>query len=67
MVLRMMKITGSLKTGIAIASGHNYTVKNMNFLTYSWGTTWGMKGYIMMSRNKDNQCGIATQASYPTV
>merc|ERR1711874_304199 len=54
--------SGVLAVGFGSESGTNYwKVKN------SWGTSWGMNGYVLIERGV-NKCGIASgPPSYPTV
>lgn len=48
--------------GYSTENGKDYwLVKNL------WVKNWGIDGYIKMSQNNNNNCGIATQAIDPIV
>uniref|UniRef100_UPI00398F0E7A digestive cysteine proteinase 2-like isoform X2 n=1 Tax=Pristiophorus japonicus TaxID=55135 RepID=UPI00398F0E7A len=50
-----------LAVGYGILDGQSYwLIKN------SWSTYWGNNGYVLMSM-KDNNCGVATDATYVTL
>lgn len=52
-----------------LAVGYGVTSSNQAYwyIKNSWGTSWGSNGYMQMARNQNNMCGVATQASYPTM
>lgn len=52
----------ALAVGYGTEEKHDFwIVKN------SWAASWGEHGYIRMTRNRFNQCGIASKPGFPII
>jgi len=53
---------GMVVVGYGTLDGQDYwIVKN------SWGTSWGLDGYMLLARNAGNKCAVASYSYYPVV
>ena len=52
-----------------VAVGYGTTSNGADYyiVRNTWGTSWGLNGYIWMARNRNNHCAVATFAVYPVV
>ncbi|KAM4877819.1 procathepsin L-like [Thomomys bottae] len=66
------KCSSTFMTHCAVVVGYGFEGEESENNKYwlvknSWGHWWGMNGYIKIARGRNNQCGIASWALYPTV
>jgi len=54
-------------TMCALVVGYGYYNQEEYWIVKNWwGSSWGMQGYIWAARNKNNNCGIASDFSIPS-
>jgi len=51
---------------VGMANNASYDYPDYYIVKNSWGTSWGISGYIYMCLDQSNHCGIATQTVYST-
>ncbi|XP_030397854.1 cathepsin S-like [Gopherus evgoodei] len=61
------RCTGDTNHAVLVIGYGALDGKDFWLVKNSWGVKFGDKGYIRMSRNKGNQCGIASYGSYPQI
>ncbi|OWF53460.1 cathepsin L1-like [Mizuhopecten yessoensis] len=64
-ILNDQKCTQNVNHSLLVVGYGTLNGTDFWLMKNSWGTSWGNKGYIMMSRNKKNQCGVANMGSFP--
>lgn len=68
-IFKSIECSKTMLDHAVLAVGYGVTLNNEKYfiIKNSWGSSWGMDGYIYFSADIDNMCGIATNASYPLV
>ncbi|NXW09574.1 CATS protein, partial [Fregetta grallaria] len=61
------RCTQEVNHGVLVIGYGTLNDKDYWLVKNSWGVSFGDEGYIRMSRNHANHCGIASYASYPLI